>query len=255
VVAQHVNDLKRHPSLVGGISPHAPYSVAPQLFRDLVEHARTSRVPLAVHLAETPDELELLANGSGPLVDLFSESGFWRSDAIPRGTIPLHYLWLMDSLPRALIIHGNYLTAEECDFLAGKPNLTVVYCPRTHAHFRHEPHPWIELQKRGAHVALGTDSRASNPDLSLWNEVQFLRSRFPQVAPATLLELATQAGASALGLGWRVGTLTPGKAADMTLVRLAGDEQDNPYERLLDPASQPVETMRDGYWISLPIGR
>lgn len=251
-VEQHLRDVREHPSVVGGISPHAPYSVFPQLFRDLVDCAQRTHAPLAVHLAETPDELELLANGSGPLVELFSESGFWRPDAIPRGTRPLDYLRLIADLPRALVIHGNYLTSEECDYLAGRPNLTVVYCPRTHAHFRHEPHPWLELQKRGACVALGTDSRASNPDLSLWNEVLFLRSRFPQVVPANLLELATRAGAEALGLARHIGSLTPGKAADMTIMQLAGMEWDDPNERLVNPASQPIGAMRDGRWISAP---
>lgn len=251
-VSRHLQDLTGHVSLIGGISPHAPYSVVPQLFHDLVDCARATKAPLAVHLAETHDELELLANGSGPLVDLFSESGFWRPDAIPRGTRPLDYLRLIETLPRALVIHGNYLTAEECDFLTGKPNLTVVYCPRTHAHFRHEPHPWLELQKRGVRVALGTDSRASNPDLSLWNEVLFLRSRFPQVAPAHLLELATRAGAAALGLDQRIGTLAPGKAADVTVLQLIDDNRSDPHERLLDPNTRPIGALRDGRWICSP---
>jgi aminodeoxyfutalosine deaminase len=243
-------ELLRTPTLVGGISPHAPYSVHPTLLQLLVEFAELQRAPLAIHLAESRDELQLLATGKGPLVDLFSESGFWKPKVIPRGTRPLDILHALENVNRALVIHGNYLNAAEWDFLTGKSNFTVVYCPRTHAHFRHEPHPWLELRARGVRVALGTDSRASNPDLSLWNELLFLRERFPQVAPGNLLEMGTRAGAEALGLDRRIGTLTAGKSADMAVIGLASDPSSDPYEWLLHPESRPVATMRDGRWIA-----
>lgn len=248
-VHRHLQDLRSDPSLVGGISPHAPYSVAPPLFERLVDLAHKTDSPLAVHLAETREELQLLSEGSGPLVELFRDGGFWRPDAIPRGTRPLDYLRQIASLPRALVIHGNYLDDDECAFLEGRPNLSVVYCPRTHAHFRHAPHPWLDLRQRGVRVALGTDSRASNPDLSLWREVQFLHARFPQVDPSGLLEMATRSGSAALGLDSETGTLTPGKAADVAVVQLGGREQDGPFERLLHPVSRPIAAMRDGRWI------
>jgi len=250
-IAGNVELLRRNPSVTAGISPHAPYSVHPDLFRRLVKMAQAKSAPLAVHLAETGDELELLANGTGPLVDLFSESGFWRADAIPRGSRPLDYLQMIAGLPRALVIHGNYLDDEERAFLAGKSNVSVVYCPRTHAHFRHEPHPWLDLRSRGVRVALGTDSRASNPDLSLWNELLFLRKRFPEVAPGELLEMGTRAGAEALGLSATIGTLSLGKCADVAVIGRAGDGSDDPHEWLLHPESHPIATMREGRWISV----
>lgn len=249
-IAGHVEQLQNHPSVTAGISPHAPYSVHPDLFRNLVAQAKTSRAPLAVHLAETREELELLADGTGPLVELFSESGFWRPDAIPRGTRPLDYLRMLAGLPHALVIHGNYLDAAEREFLTGRPNFSVVYCPRTHAHFGHEPHPWRDLQARGIRVALGTDSRASNPDLSLWNELLFLRPKFPQAPPAELLDMATRAGAEALGLERQTGALSAGKCADLALIRLASDRSHDPHEWLLDHENRPAATMRDGQWIA-----
>jgi len=248
-IDEHLAALRAHPLISGGISPHAPYSVHPAFFKTLVTMAAEARVPLAVHLAESRDELQLLDSGTGALVDLFSESGFWKPDAIPHGTRPLDYLNMIRDLPHALVIHGNYLSQEECDFLAGRPNLSVVYCPRTHAHFRHDPHPWLNLRSRGVRVALGTDSRASNPDLSLWNELLFLRAKFPQVAPQELLEIATLSGASALGLGEETGTLTADKSADIAVIRLAEVDGD-PHEQLLHPDSRPIGTLRDGEWIA-----
>ena len=249
-VGEHLADVREHSNIIGGISPHAPYSVHPHLFRSLVDLALQSRAPLAFHLAETSEELELLAHGTGPLVDSFSAAGFWQPDAIPRGSRPLDYLRLLAPLPRVLVIHGNYLADDEIDFLAGKPQFTVIYCPRTHAHFGHEPHPWLKLRERGVRVALGTDSRASNPDLSLWNELQFLKERFPQIAPRDLLRLATIDGAEALGIEHLAGTLAPGKSADIAVIQLAGADRDDPWERLLHPDSRPVATLRSGSWIA-----
>ena len=251
-ISVHVEALRRDSELIPAVSPHAPYSVHPDLFRKLVAIARGSSVPLAFHLAETRDELELLAEGTGPLVELFDSSGFWQPDAIPRGARPLDYLRMLESVSHTLVIHGNYLDAEEIDFLAGKPQFTVVYCPRTHAHFGHDAHPWLELCSRGVRVALGTDSRASNPDLSVWNELLYLRDRFPDVGPFDLLELGTRAGAAALGLDQRIGTLTPGKSADVTVLELAGADLDDPRERLLHPETRPIAAIRNGNWIATP---
>lgn len=233
-----------------GFSPHAPYSVHPRLFRELVAMAADSGAPLAFHLAETQDELQAIRSGDGPIVDSFRASGFWRAGVIPEGTRPLDYLQAMAELAHALVIHGNYLDDEEIDFLAGCPGMTVVYCPRTHAFFGHPLHPWLRLLERGVRVALGTDGRCSNPDLSLWAEMLFLCERFPEVDPGLILRLGTLSGAEALGLSDQVGSLTAGHRADLAVVQLAAVDESDPYRRLLHPGSRVVATMRDGCWIS-----
>lgn len=233
-----------------GFSPHAPYSVHPRLFRELVTMAAGCRAPLAFHLAETREELDAIRFGSGPLVDAFRASGFWRDGVIPEGTRPLDYLHAMAQLPHGLVVHGNYLDEEEFELLAGCPGLTVVYCPRTHDWFGHPPHPWLRLMQRGVRVALGTDGRSSNPDLSLWSEMLFLRDRFPDVAASSLLRLGTVNGAEALGMCDQIGTLQPGRRADLAMVQVCRDGNAEPYGRLLNPASRIKAVMRDGRWIS-----
>jgi cytosine/adenosine deaminase-related metal-dependent hydrolase len=260
VAAEQLDVARRHVSvaprttadLSHGISPHAPYSVRPDLFEALVTLAAQHGAPLAFHLAETREELQLLRDGSGPLVDLFRASGFWREGVIPRGARPIDYLRPLAALGRALVIHGNYLDDAEIEFLCAHPNLALIYCPRTHAYFRHAPHPWRKVLERGGRVALGTDSSASNPDLSLWREVQYLRWVCPDVAPARLLELATYEGARALELDGRTGTLTAGKAADLAVVALGDAVLADPCATLLQPGSRVAATLRDGRWISGP---
>jgi cytosine/adenosine deaminase-related metal-dependent hydrolase len=209
-----------------------------------------TNAPLAMHLAETEEELELLRLSTGPLVELFQTSGFWRENVVPRNARPIDYLQKLSPLQHALVIHGNYLDEEDLDFLEQHRSMTVVYCPRTHAWFGHQPHPWLRMLERGIRVALGTDGRCSNPDLSLWGEVQFLHRKFPEVRPSLLLKLATRNGAAALGLDNEVGSLTAGRRADLAVVQLADVGEFDPHARLLHPQSRVIAAMRDGRWIT-----
>jgi cytosine/adenosine deaminase-related metal-dependent hydrolase len=222
--------------------------VHPQLFAELVRLADEFNAPLAMHLAESRGELELLARGTGEFLEFLQRLGVWRPDAIAHGTRPMDYLRPLSALNHALVIHGNYLADDEIEFLSGCETITVVYCPRTHAFFGHDPHPWRRLSANGANVAIGTDSRASNPDLSVWNELSFLHTHFPDVPPSTLLELGTIRGARALGLGHETGSLPAGKAADLAVVSLPPADSTDPYALLFDPDAEITGTMCRGMW-------
>ena len=231
------------PGLARGLSPHAPYSVHPAVPALLTaEHA--PRVPLAVHLLETREEVELMRDGAGPLAAAMARLHATRGD-FGADRLREDYLHPLERAERGLIVHGNFLTRGDTDWLAdpSRSHLSVVYCPRTHAHFRHPPHPWRELRAAGVRVALGTDGRGSNPDLSVWNELRFLRSRFPNVPPADLLALATADGAAALGTAG--GTIAAGQPADLCAVRLPEDTGDV-WADLFHPGTAPAGTWRRG---------
>ncbi len=223
------------PRWTAGLSPHAPYSVSGELFAEAIRLAQAGAVPVAMHLAETREELELLAAGTGPLAELFTEWSLWKPGQRAAFASPLDVLRRLAVLPRVLVIHGNYLSPSEFDFLAGKDQLSVVYCPRTHSYFQHEPYPLAALLKRGIRVALGTDSRASNPDLSLLAEVRHVAQLHPEIAPSILLEMATRHGAEALGLGESIGKIAPGMRADFCVLPLRSGAHD-PFEAVLSPA-------------------
>jgi cytosine/adenosine deaminase-related metal-dependent hydrolase len=247
-IARRFLESNTPPSTRVGLSPHAPYSVHPDLIRAVVNLAIEFAAPLAIHLAETPAELELLRDGTGELVEMLQQFGVWSPDAIPRGSRPFDYLCDLAAVSRLLVIHGNYLDREELDFLAACPHIHVVYCPRTHAYFQHEPHPWRDMLSRGIGVALGTDSRASNPDLSLWNELLFLNRRHPDVPPATLLHLGTLAAATALGVNDITGSLVSGKLADLAVISLPAIGGTDAAALLFDPGNRVVSTMVSGEW-------
>lgn len=223
-------------AVLPGISPHAPYSVHPELLSAAVDTCREQSVPVAMHLAETTDELELLDAGTGLFADFLKELNLWHDDILPRHGTILHYLQQLAKLPRSLAIHCNYLTFKEIRFLADNPQIAVVYCPRTHHYFGHPEHPWREIRTRGGTVVLGTDGRSSNPDLSIWKEVQFLASRYPDATLIELLPLVTMQAAEALGLADR---LNSAEQFHASLIQLPADGS-RKLNDLLAPQARPV---------------
>jgi len=230
-----------------GLSPHAPYTVHPELLARAVDLSVEQGIPLAMHLAESREEIDFLRNGRGPFRELLESRDAWDSTARPHGARPLDELRVLSRAHRALIVHGNYLDDEEINFLGRqRSRMAVVYCPRTHAWFGHARYPLEKLLAAGAIVALGTDSRASSPDLSLLAEMRHVAREFPAMSRATILELGTRSGARALGFDSQIGTLEPGKWANLAVVALPEDAATDPHELLLDAAGGVVATWIHG---------
>lgn len=227
-----------------GLSPHAPYSTPWQLVAALC-----GRWPVAMHLAESREELELLETHAGPFRQLLDDLGIWRDDAFPRSPGVFWYLQQLARSPHALVVHGNYLSDEEIAFVAQHgQSMSVVYCPRTHAYFQHEPYPLAKLLAAGVNVALGTDSRASNPDLSLLAEMRHVAQHQP-IAPDVVLRLGTIHGALSLGMFAEVGSIESGKRADLAVVALPDGDARDPHD-LLFATNLPC---RATYWGGVPI--
>jgi cytosine/adenosine deaminase-related metal-dependent hydrolase len=230
---EQLNALSERVNASVGLSPHAPYSVSPSLFGRLIDLAAERGLLVATHLAESGEEREFLTTGTGPFQELLEERSMWDAGAIPRGSRPLDYLRMLAQVPRALVIHGNYLDDEERAFLATNADrMSLVYCPRTHAYFAHPPYPLAELLASGVRVALGTDSRASNPDLDLLAEMRFVAKTHAAIDPSAILRAGTLAGAEALGRADEVGSIAPGKLANLVAVQAPEDERGTPQELL-----------------------
>ncbi|MGL4422482.1 MAG: amidohydrolase family protein [Gemmataceae bacterium] len=207
------------PNCRWGFSPHAPYSVNFKVMRRM----RSFGTRLATHIAESASEAELLTHQQGPFVEFLTDLGVYE----PAGLAPSweEFLAVRSALPNpspTAYIHANFLPVE---FPFG-PHDGVVYCPRTHAAFGHPPHPFRSFLARGVPVALGTDSRASNPDLDVFAEAQAIWQEYPDFPGETLLQMLTQSGADLLGWGDQTGALLPGRSADFVVL---------PLERSADP--------------------
>jgi aminodeoxyfutalosine deaminase len=161
---------------------------------------------------------------------------------LPRGSRPLDYLRELTTAHHALVIHGNYLAAHEIEFLAShRDRMSLVYCPRTHSYFGHEPYPLAQMLAARVRVAVGTDSRASNPDLSLWKDLQHIARHHPSVAPEAILQMGTLAGAEALGLDHELGSITPGKRAALNVMQPASSARPTVadiFDAILTPLHQ-----------------
>ena len=230
-----------------GLSPHAPYTVAIDLLESLCDLARKSNNPVAMHLAESPEELELLRTGGGDFAAMLDRLGAWDPGTTRPGRSPYDYLLRLVNTPRLLVIHGNYLNQRELDLLAQhRDHTSIIYCPRTHAFFQHTSYPWDAVLTRGIPLALGTDSRASNPDLNLLAEMRFLLGRLSSPSPQQVLEMGTSHGARALGRHHDMGILQPGRLANLAVVRLPDRAAKDPHELLFDPESKIIRSYVHG---------
>lgn len=227
----------------GGWSPHAPYSTTLSTIENIVHLASRSNRPLAMHVAESPDERTLLEDGTGPFASSLRAIGAWQEGLFPWGRDPfVKLIEMLAAAPLALLIHGNDMRTHEIERVAKHENLTIVYCPRTHAFFGHDKHPVDELMRSGVRVALGTDSKASNPDLNLWREVQFLLKHRQDLAPHDVVQMATINGANAMGK-INLGTIEIGKAPGLGVVATNADTIDQLYCDLAEAEYLPIETV------------
>lgn len=202
-----------------GVSPHAPYTASPNLVRELVNAALERSAPVSMHLAESREELELIAEASGPFKALLEERSMWDPWSIPRGATPQDYLRMLTRAPHGLVVHGNYLDHPALAMIARHSDaMSLVYCPRTHDYFQHDDYPLTEALSLGVRVALGTDSLASNPDLSLLTEMREVAIKHPQTPAEAILRMGTLSGAEALGLEDVAGSIRTGAPADLVAI-------------------------------------
>ena len=216
-----------------GVSPHAPYTVSAELYRACLELG----LPVTTHLAESEAEDEWLRFGTGSWVEhaaLLVE---------PPGESGIRVLARNGLLDRRIVAAHCVRVDEEEIALLAEHDVAVAHCPRSNALLGCGIAPLGALQAAGIRVGLGTDSPASTPSFDMFEELRaaILLARASERRPDALsannaLELATLGAASALDLDDEVGSLTPGKRADLAVVSLAGSSY-LPWE---DPAAAVV---------------
>ena len=158
---------------------------ARELVQQVCQLSAAERFPVAMHLAESRKSWSYWRPIRGRIVEVLdSASKPGNRRLFRRGLRPLDYLQRLATAHRALVIHGNYLTTRRNRIPRGTPRPHVGrLLPRTHAYFGHEPYPLAEMLAAGVRVAVGTDSRASNPDLRLLEELRHIARHHPDVSP------------------------------------------------------------------------
>jgi cytosine/adenosine deaminase-related metal-dependent hydrolase len=215
------------PDVRTSLAAHAPYSVAPLVFRAIRSAMdRDPFRPISVHLAEGAEEVEFIKTAGGPWRTLLEDLGAWDPAWVAPGVSPVQYLdqaGFLDS--RVLAVHGVQMSRKDLDRLAVRKT-TLVTCPRSNGHTGAGAPPLEDFYASGVRVAIGTDSLASAPDLSVFAELATLRALAPRVPAARLLDSATREGARALGFESDYGTIEPGKRARLLAVQIPPAESE-----------------------------
>src|SRR5213592_4636362 len=194
-----------------GVSPHAPYTVSEPLYRAVADLARRERWPLAMHLAESRAETELVRDGSGPFADALRARGF---AVRAQRCSPVQYLLRLGVLQRAtgwLCIHGVQVDGPDIDVLRDA-GVAVAHCPRSNRVHGHGTAPLAAFRRAGLPVGLGTDSVVTVGDSSLLAE-----ATAAGLDGEDALRMLTIEGARALGLEREIGSLEVGKQADLAV--------------------------------------
>lgn len=205
------------------LAPHAPYTVSDEALHKVAMLAGELDVPVHIHVHETDEEVA-------------------RSVA-EHGVRPLERLRRLGLLgPNFMAVHAVHLTEDDILLLL-RHNASVVHCPSSNLKLASGFAPVAQLANQGVNLALGTDGAASNNRLDLFGEMRLgallakAVARNAEAIPAhSALRAATLGGAIALGLEQRIGSIVPGKEADLTAVRLSGPELSPCY----DPVSHLV---------------
>lgn len=202
-----IRSYREDPLVVPAVAPHAPYTCSPETYERAFELADRYSIIVHTHLGETQWEVQEILNryGRRPFEHMHAH-GFLR--------------------PNLLVAHAVWPSEEEIE-LTAEQGVKVAHCPESNLKLASGFAPVTQMIKQGVVVCLGTDGAASNNNLDIMEEMSTAaklhkaRNEDPTVLNAkTALRMATINGAKALGLSERIGSLEPGKEADMVVVNL-----------------------------------
>ena len=227
-----------------GLAPHAPFTASLELYRLCQETARRHEIILSTHLSESHDEFRMFRDAAGPLYDFMKEIGRDMRDCGQE--TPLAYLMRNIALDeRWLVAHLNELIDNDFDLLArSRIKFHVVHSPRSHRFFGHSPFAFQRLRSLGFNICLGTDSLASNDDLSLFAEMREVQRNEPALSAEEILEMVTVNPARALNRQLGLGRLKEGFTAD--IVALPLEANGDAFEQVVAFDEEVAWAMIDG---------
>jgi len=236
-------------NLAIGFAPHSPYTVSPPLYKKSIQWASERNLPLCTHLAGSKAEYDFVKYGSGHLSHEYWELAGW-SDILwqPTGVSPVKYLeeWGAFEGGKLLAVHCVQVDDADIDTLK-RYDVSVAHCPRCNAKLGMGIAPLQCFLGRGLSVGIGTDSPASNNTMDMFDEmrigllVQRSLNRSVDFTAENFVYMATLGGARAIGMHGEIGSLDPGKEADIAVVDMSHSHQipaGDPYSALVYTANQ-----------------
>jgi 5-methylthioadenosine/S-adenosylhomocysteine deaminase len=230
-----------------GISPHSPYTVSKSTLLQIRDMARQRGVRLAMHIAESKDEVRLLQRKKNGREKLYQFAG-WDLDWAPTGHSSIEYLDRIGLLsPDLLAVHAVQTTDKDIDLIK-RYRVSIAHCPRSNKETGVGRMRLKKFLDAGITVGLGTDSLASSPSLNMWDEMRYAYRIHKRdgITPRDIFLLATTGGAKALGLADEIGTIEPGKKADLIAVPLPKKNTGDIYSDLLRETKSCIMSVVNG---------
>lgn len=249
------------------VSPHAPYTVSPPLWRRALQWAQTANLPVLCHLSESRAECDFLAGGGEDIVGYLSwvygrEAAdiaaitSWRQ--VGAAASPVQYAVRHQLLgPNLVCAHAVQMTDGDVEAL-GAAQVGIAHCPRSNARLRNGFAPVSRFIQSGLKFGFGTDSAASAPDLAVLHDARFslhaLRLFEPEGSLVTtsksFFQHLTLGAARVLGMEHKIGSLDVGKAADLAVFAIdqliTHGAREKPYEMLMHGGVRATDVFVDG---------
>ena len=223
ILAERVQELFMNAGLSSSVTAHSPYSVSEPLFRMIADKAVKEESLLSVHNQESLEELELLRKGTGSLADHYTNNllldiSHWN----PIVQNPMEYL--LQFIPvknQLLLVHNTYTSKNDISLLKKHRegfNTFFVICPNSNLYIENRLPPVMLLRDEKLNICIGTDSLASNANLSVLQEMITIQQHFPEIKIEELVQWGCLNGAKALNIDDRFGSFDKGKKPGINLI-------------------------------------
>lgn len=214
-----------------GAGPYALFSMSPAAHASLAEFCRVNAYPWSCHVAESAEELQAFSDQTGDLFFHITRKKPWPFGRVTRGSMDCALA--QNLIPRkAICYHCNYVNGAELDRLAAL-GASVVLCFQYAAEAGHKPFPLDSARNRGVTLCAATESPSCERSMNLLDELFAARQKYPHVPAREMLRWITTNAASALGMSLQIGSLDPGKRADITGVRFPLEPGQDLLEELI----------------------
>jgi aminodeoxyfutalosine deaminase len=222
-IAQFVQFQFREKGLANCIVPHSPYSVSKSLFEKIKQNAIIEKSILTIHNQESESESEFYNKGTGAIINhLQNNLGIDTSHWQPTGKSSL--VSVLEYLPaenQLLLVHNTFTKKEDLDELRkirSTENTFLVLCPNSNLYIENQLPPVPLFRDENLNICIGTDSLASNHELSVLAEMITLQMNFPEIKLEELIQWASINGAKALQIDEKFGSFEAGKKPGVNLI-------------------------------------
>lgn len=197
--------------------PHSAYSLSLSLFRLLKQKCDSNKVT-SMHFMESSAEMRFLEDQSGPIKESYEESGLGTKGL---ETVKNHISAVLDEITPSgnlILVHNIYADRDTVRKIKARKDLFWCLCPGSNLYIENQLPPVYLLAEEGCELVIGTDSPASNPKLSILEELKIIHKHFPGLPVGDLISWATINGARALSREKRYGSIETGKRPGLLLL-------------------------------------